>query len=88
MLTSPKVYQVVNGITVYTLCDVLEFLYPGYYENQICLTLSYADSTVKVVEWALDNDCSLYEDGREDFSINKGFGLRRKRVTLGSSSRI
>lgn len=57
-------------IKIYNICDVLEAIYPGYFDMQ--QWPSYEESGKMVMEWAEANDCSCYSAPRESFCMYEG----------------
>jgi hypothetical protein len=65
-------HTVVDGITVYDVCDVILDIYPNWYTDKLYATVDYSERQAQVLSWARANHCSMYSDDRERFLISRG----------------
>lgn len=55
-------------VTAVNICDLLPVIYPGWYELDLCFTVSYEERTAAVAAWCAAHGAHYYSCGREDFS--------------------
>jgi len=72
-----------NEIKVITKADLLDIIYPGYWDNQGYLKVSYPESNEAVDKWAKDNNYAVYEDWRENFSVSTGIAIAERNNNVG-----
>jgi len=70
-------------IKVITKVDLLDIIYPGYWNNQGYLKISPVEANESVDQWAKDNNYAVYEDWREDFSISTGIKIAERNNNVG-----
>lgn len=51
------------------VCDLLEVLYPGYWEKELYTTITYESSRERIESWCTDHGAIYYARGREEFSL-------------------
>ena len=49
------------------MCTLLENIFPGFWDNQLYLHLTYDQQCDAVIKWCKANNYFLYERGKEDF---------------------
>jgi len=66
----PKVMDSYGNVDVINICDLLEFLFPDYFDTG-WMSLSFEEEGAVTRKWMEENDAYYYCKPREDFFVGE-----------------
>jgi hypothetical protein len=79
----PMPGEPLGSVEAVDICDLMEVLYPGYWDEQRYLKITYEVSRNRVESWCREHGAHYYARPREEFSTYEAreealsYGLRR-----------
>lgn len=70
-MKSPKVMESYGNVDVINICDLLECLFPGYFDSDAWMKIGFDEEGEAVIKWIADNDAYYYGKPKEDFFIGE-----------------